>query len=390
MYPFKSQRLVCIAFVYCLATLTIQDCGTKTQSPGNNQITNNSTRPAPPPEPTKPHSTTEAETIYGITIDDANEHENIVPSIERIERETGRKITTRIVIDPQQKLSKDYVESVKEIKKVSDVMALVGDSHDMHRFGSGINDRAYQKRINECYKKLGAYVDIWEIGNEVNGIWAGWKEDEKKEDKDQPWNKASDDSLEAKRQLIVARTKAAYKEILDLNPDAKIALTLYYNGERAGDECWDRPEYGMYAWVDTYLKDAALRGRLNYVFISFYSDDCPILNEDSTEENIKRWVEVFNTLTKTFGIAEVGFGEFAPQCKLDKCYDKDKKEYHRLCDDCTSAQKKFIAQYYNVYHASLKKVPKYVGGYFYWYFPQDMIPSDRPAVVYLIDAIKPS
>jgi hypothetical protein len=35
----------------------------------------------------------------------------------------------------------------------------------------------------------------------------------------------------------------------------------------------------------------------------------------------------------------------------------------------------------------LIKTPKYVGGYFYWYGLQDMIPSSRPAVTDLIKAI---
>lgn len=388
----NQNRLTCISIVACLAIFNMQDCGNKSHPSSNSQN-------KPPATPTagpsvsalKPDEFTDnGGMIYGVTIDDAGEYERIVPSINRLTTETHRKITTRIVIDPGQKLSRDYIDSVKAIKAAGDVMALVGDSHDMHKFGSV---KAYRKRIADCYEKLGAWVDIWEIGNEVNGIWAGWKEDKKKDDEHQPWNTAEDNKLRKKRKLIADQTMGAYEEILKLDKNAKVALTLYYNGEKPGDECWDRPEYGMASWVNEYLKDAGFRDRLNYVFISFYSDDCPILSEGKPEDNVPRWITVFKDLSTTFGSAGVGFGEFGPQCRYKEplCYDESKEEpYTRMCDKCTNDQEKFINAYYGVYHNGIIKaqVLRYVGGYFYWYFLQDMTPSNRHAVDLLRDTIK--
>ena len=54
----------------------------------------------------------------------------------------------------------------KEIHKVAYIMAQPVDSFEMNTYK---NVESYKNRFEDSYKYLKDYVDIWEIGNEVNG-----------------------------------------------------------------------------------------------------------------------------------------------------------------------------------------------------------------------------
>lgn len=377
----NTYRLTFIVFVICLAPFTLHDCGRKSEQTSSNNNTRNS-NPATDAL-LQERSTTATDVYYGITIEDTDEPQSIVPTVERIKKEThGKKVAVRIVIDPEHDVNdEEYKKNLATLKQASDmVVALIGDSHDVHKFK---DVKSYRKRIDECYKALRQSVDVWEIGNEVNGVWAGWEEKEGARDEDQPWNQKGADR-KVKRDLIGQQIKAAYDELLKLNKDVKMALTLYYSGDREKDNpCWDGPEYVMSRWVQDHIKDKDMRARLNYVLVSFYSDDCPVISAD-VEEGARQWAAIFNSLSVTFRNADVGFGEFGPQCRYDDC----KTNGNRLCKDCVNDQAKFIQRYYKNYDQRLKEsVRKYMGGYFYWYGLQDMIPGNTTAVDELIKAL---
>jgi hypothetical protein len=215
-------------------------------------------------------------------------------------------------------------------------------------------------------------------------VWAGWEEKEGVPDEQQPWNQRGADR-KGKRDLIGKQIKGAYDELLDLNKNVKMALTLYYSGDREeNNPCWDGPEYVMSRWIDDHIKDRAMRERLNYVLVSFYSDDCPVIS-DNTEDGARQWATIFNSLSAAFRNADVGFGEFAPQCSR---YEECQTNKNRLCPDCVNDQIKFIPKYYEEYDKRLKEsVHKYMGGYFYWYGLQDMIPGNTKVVDALIKAL---
>lgn len=382
MLMLNAFRLTFIVFVLCLTPFTLRDCGRKSQQASANRNTQNSN--VSTDALLQQRATTTADMYYGITIEDTDAPDSIVPTVQRIKQKTtGRKIAVRIVIDPDRDVNADeYKQKVAALKRESDmVMALIGDSHDMHKFK---DVKTYRGRIRECYKALSGSVDVWEIGNEVNGVWAGWEEKEGAPDKQQPWNRRGADR-KGKRDLIGKQIKGAYDELLRLNKNVKMALTLYYSGEREeNNPCWDGPEYVMSKWIDDHIKDRAMRERLNYVLVSFYSDDCPVISED-TETGARQWATIFNSLSATFRNADVGFGEFAPQCKD---YEECQTNKNRLCPDCVNDQIRFIPKYYGDYDKRLKEsVGKYMGGYFYWYGLQDMIPNDRAAVNEMIKAL---
>jgi pyruvate-formate lyase-activating enzyme len=84
---------------------------------------------------------------YGITIEDTDEPNSILSTIERIKREAkGKKVAVRIVIDPDHDVNdEEYKKRVALLKQGSDmVMALIGDSHDVHKFK---DVKSYRRRV---------------------------------------------------------------------------------------------------------------------------------------------------------------------------------------------------------------------------------------------------
>ena len=161
---------------------------------------------------------------------------------------------------------------------------------------------------------LGDNVDIWEIGNEINGEWLG-------------------DTA-----TVVAKMNSAYNLVKAKGKTT--ALTLYYN-----EGCWKNKSNEMFKWAEKNIS-ATMKEGLDYVFISYYEDDCNNLQPD--------WPQVFQKLGKLFPKSKIGFGEVGT-----------KNADHK---------KAFINRYYNM----KIKHPNFVGGYFWWYFIQDMVPSTKP------------
>jgi hypothetical protein len=185
---------------------------------------------------------------------------------------------------------------------------------------------AYRARAREYVSTLGPLVSIWEVGNEVNGEWLGTTPD------------------------VVAKITAAHAEVKAVG--GKTALTLYYN-----DGCWARRENEMFAWVDANLP-ASLREDLDYVWVSFYEDDCNGIQPD--------WTTVFRRLGDRFPRSALGFGE------------------------CGTANAALKPAYLQRYYGMQVDAPRFVGGYFWWYFSEDMVPATRPLWTTLRDLLAAS
>jgi hypothetical protein len=99
-----------------------------------------------------------------------------------------------------------------------------------------------------------------------------------------------------------------------------------------------------------------MRQGLDYVLISYYEDDCNDLQPD--------WLSVFQRLAQMFPSSKLGFGEIGTKLKERKI--------------------PYIQRYYNM-HLS---VPRYVGGYFWWYGRQDFVPWTKPLWTILNDVIQ--
>lgn len=100
----------------------------------------------------------------------------------------------------------------------------------------------------------------------------------------------------------------------------------------------------MFTWAAANIPLRMQQG-LDYVLISYFEDDC-----NGAQPN---WQAVFTKLHGMFPNSKIGFGE------VGTVNDPRK------------------ASYINRYYSMHIDVPNYVGGYFWWYFKEDMVPYTK-------------
>jgi hypothetical protein len=253
--------------------------------------------------------------MYGVTIDAVNNINNIVNTLGH----HSKRMTTRIVFDEWIPAT-DYLNAVNRIDTVSDIMGELLDSYYVNQYSV----QQYRDRVVEYMSLLSSKVDIWEIGNEINGEWLGHKDS------------------------VVEKITFAY--VYSHKRGYKTALTLYYN-----HNCWERPENEMFRWVLENIPFKMKIG-LDYVFVSYYEDDC-----NNYQPN---WQQVFDSLKVIFPNSKLGIGECGTTIK-------SKKE-----------------TYINRYYRMQITTSGYIGGYFWWYYRQDCIPyTTKPLWQVLENAI---
>jgi hypothetical protein len=226
-----------------------------------------------------------------------------------------RRITLRVVLDRGTPPA-DYVDAVRKLAAVADVMALPLDSSDMAKVNAaqaGDRARRYMDALQDA-------APIWEVGNEVNGDWVGT------------------DTV-AKIAAMFDAAKARGK---------RTALTFYYENPAT-------PGHAMLAWIDANIPAGhRLRNGLDYVLVSYYEDQNG--GHRLTQAEIDT---IFSGLAQRFPHAKVGFGEYGWGGKLPADY----------------AVRADLIERFNAYQSS---EPAFVGGGFYWHFRQTMAPADKP------------
>ena len=242
--------------------------------------------------------------LHGVTIDDISRLPDITTSLSKL----AKMPTTRIVFDENVAPSY-YRNAAVAINKVSYVMGEILDSQYMNT----VTVPGYIDRTNQYLNALSDVVDIWEIGNEINGEWLGSNAD------------------------VVAKMTGAYDLVKAQNKTA--ALTLYYN-----QDCWSNKSNEMFTWANTNVPYRMKQG-LDYVLISYYEADCNNLKPD--------WPTVFHKLALMFPNSKIGFGEVGTTSRTGK------------------------AAYLTRYYDMKINEPKYIGGHFWWYGRQDMVPYTK-------------
>jgi len=258
--------------------------------------------------------------LHGITVDNVKDLSEIVASIGNL----SQKMMTRIVYNPGKKAS-DYRDATVAIKKVSFVMGEIVDSFYMKCY----TVPEYLDRTKDYVDALGDVVDVWEVGNEINGDWTFGSTRKCKPRASVKSTPAADVALKMVAAYDYVKSKGKITE-----------LTLYYNkgcGAPAANE--------MFTWAEANIPDR-MKQELDYVLVSYYEDDCHGLQPD--------WPAVFQRLSAMFPQSKIGMGECGAQ--------KRRAPYE--------VKKQYIDRYYRM-HIDL---PHYVGGYFWWYFRQDMVP----------------
>jgi hypothetical protein len=297
------------------------------------------------------HTDTDPDRVFGITVDDpwgATASEcPLNAKLDGLVGGGGRKPTVRVVFD-EYVSAFEYIDLVGNIAPHAIVMGELLDSF----YVADYSLNQYRQRACEYRATLGDLVDIWEIGNEVNGEWLG-----------------DDvlDKLAVATEVFTADT-TTFNSICDdsdMLADEKpfrIALTFYYNGSYNGgtaseDNCWETAANAMEYWSDRWFMVEGEIGTeqiapyLDMVLVSYYEDDC----EDIQPE----WQLVFDSLGDTFPKAALGFGECGTTSENSKVAYVER--YYRGMD--------LPNPKYSNMHIDH---PRFVGGYFWWYFSEDM------------------
>lgn len=236
------------------------------------------------------------------------------------------RLTSRIVFDENIQ-PQTYTEAVSRLRQDTDLMGNLLDSLYIKDYSV---DR-YAQRARDYVQSFHNDIAIWEVGNEINGEWLL--------NRNEP------------RSLVVDKLKSAYDTVRQYG--GKTAITLYYN-----EGCWDIPEHEMFRWVRSELP-VSLKQNIDYVLVSHYEDACP---------NIKpNWQQVFERLRAEFPYAKLGFGEVGLEDQNASEADKEAS----------------LRRYY----AIRPDVEGFIGGYFWWYFWDDMVGPMSRGDTTMIDAL---
>jgi hypothetical protein len=255
--------------------------------------------------------------IYGVTFDRVGRVTRQVQALASI----AETPTVRVVFDKGEGPNY-YKPSIQQFRPVSYVMGELVDSSYMSAYSlAGV-----QTLTRNYTATLGSLVDIWEIGNEINGDWLGTG----------AFNK-----MAAMFDIVYAQ-------------GGKTALTFFYEGEAGQQNCIDS-QGGMFPWIARYFQRAPtaesekIRLHVDYVFISWYPSQCQGVNPN--------WPWVYTQLADIFPNSAVGFGELGtPNPQGGSAYEKN-----------------LIGTYYPL--GKMAGLPaSYVGGYFWWYAAEEMVP----------------
>ncbi len=252
--------------------------------------------------------------LFGVTIDRTTKASRIAEALAAL----PRRATTRVYFEPRQKASY-YAPALTQIHAVSDVMGELLDSSDER----STSTEAFQAHVQEYLAQLSGVVDIWEVGNEVNGNWTG------------PY------------ETVSAKLTEAYRDVAA--DHGASALTLYENAfgpEHCGD---GSAELTPVQFSEQRVPREVAEG-LDYVLLSYYPTQCGGRMPDSQEVAAQ-----LQELHALYPHAQLGFGE------VGLAHAASKK---------TAAQAEAIMRWAYSLDPGLSY---YVGGCFWWYGWQDAL-----------------
>lgn len=256
--------------------------------------------------------------IYGITIDRVpSRPQAVLGALAAL----PRRPTTRVYFDVHEPASY-YSPFVAQLHGVSAVMGELLDSSDER----AITVAAFQERVRSYLTTLAGEVDIWEVGNEVNGNWTG------------PY------------ETVSAKLTEAYEEVSAAG--GRTALTLYAN-QFGPEHCGDgEAEPTPVQFSERYVPADVAAG-LDYVFLSYYPSECGGRMPSSLEVALA--MEALHTL---YPHALLGFGEIGLPHAASR---------HTL------AEAEAIMSWAYSLHPSGVGGQYFVGGYFWWYGDEDVL-----------------
>jgi hypothetical protein len=272
--------------------------------------------------------------VYGVTLDDLTKIDQIVESLSNL----PYKPTVRVVFDPGTSAA-DYYAPLLRLHAVAYVM---GEVMDSYYFPTDLT--TYKARTQELVSTLKNTVDVWEIANEINGEWLRN-------------NPNSTNSVVNSQETQIGQMVAAANSIVK-SAGGKTAVTLYYNDDSKGNNCWEKPQDYWKTWPTAFLPATVLTST-DYALFSYYPyQDCPGLSPS--------WNNDFAALEKIFPNAKVGFGEIGTSS----------------ISAPASVQQNLIKTYYPMVDSSTD--PRFIGGFFWWNYVEQMLPYSTSSYFQLL------
>jgi hypothetical protein len=266
--------------------------------------------------------------MYGLTVESVNTT-TLVTAVKSFEK----RPTVRVVFQPGNSANY-YKPALQALKPHADIVGLLYDSTAMAKATlSQVRDKT-----TNFLTTLGPLVDVWEIGNEINGEW-------------------TDPGYPNRTQANPAATSAKVDAMYDLVSAAgkKTAITGMYM-----PNCFEWPENEMFTWLNQNIS-AKVKSGVTYAWISYYEDNCT-----NTIYSQSHWNQIFNQLGALFPSSLVGFGEVGySQGNWAGPNNSRLSNSHKIA---------LMNRYYGLKISH----PRYMGGYFWWYFGQDGIPVHNP------------
>jgi hypothetical protein len=192
-----------------------------------------------------------------------------------------------------------YTSAVQTLKSQTRPPFLLGEVLDSSYQGCFTVATA-QSRWNDYVSTLGSSVDLWEVGNEINGNWLD-SQDAGKGGISCPWTVPSTTDADVVTDMVNAYNivKAA----------GKLAeLTLYYPG--AGTNCDSPAAFDPITWSEANVP-LNMRNGMDYVLVSYYHQDC----KAGTDPSASAWGSFFSQVQNLFPNAKIGFGEWGYSTK---------------------------------------------------------------------------
>ena len=255
--------------------------------------------------------------LYGVTIDRVPKPARTASALAAL----PQRPTTRVYFDVREPAAY-YREALASIHPVSDVMGELLDSSDETR----ISTEAFAARVASYLQELGGLVDVWEVGNEVNGDWTG------------PYA------------TVAAKLTEAYEQVHAAG--GRTALTLYEN-DFGPEHCGDGEAEATPLQFSEADVPASVREGLDYVLLSYYPTQCGGRMPGALELDLQ--LEALHAL---YPHALLGFGEVG---------------LPRPASRRTVAQAEAIMRWaYSLAPGGLVG-SYYIGGYFWWYGYEDAL-----------------
>lgn len=259
-----------------------------------------------------------ADRVIGVTVDDISNLNDIVESLQKL----PQRVTVRLVFNLP--FAPDvYRDAVKQISKVADILGQPADSV----YVAKLSLAQYGKRFEDFLVAF-PEIELWEIGNEINGHWLGTGVPEK---------------LDAAFDLV----KGAGR---------KAVVVPYWNT----DNCKDKNGIWL-PWLAKNVSNKVKAGA-DYVLVSVYGMDC-----DGPEPTATEITAFYQQLGVMFPNAKLGLGEIGAGEKA------------------TLVQREAALKYYLL----LPKLhPRDIGFLGYWWFKQDMVPKAKSSWSVLADGMR--